>query len=77
MDDADLEKLSVSPGKLKPAFRKNTTEYEIVVGSDVKELKVNPLTSSDEASYDIKARSKRTNERTLEYYLHRAATAAR
>ena len=62
MDDADLEKLSVSPGKLKPTFRKNTTEYEIVVGSDVKELKVNPLTSSDEASYDIKARSK-TNER--------------
>ncbi|XP_065833174.1 uncharacterized protein [Oscarella lobularis] len=54
MDDADLEKLSVSPGKLKPTFRKNTTEYEIVVGSDVKELKVNPLTSSDEASYDIK-----------------------
>ena len=36
MADADLEKLSVSPGKLKPTFRKNTTEYEIVVGSDVK-----------------------------------------
>eukprot|EP00118_Oscarella_pearsei_P009271 m.52505 g.52505 ORF g.52505 m.52505 type:complete len:1143 (+) comp34215_c0_seq2:19-3447(+) len=54
MDDADLEKLTVSPGKLTPSFHKNTTEYAVVIASNAKEVKVSPLTSSTEASYEIK-----------------------
>ena len=53
MDDASLEKLSISPGKITPKFNKDVTEYSVVVGSDVKELKVNPLTSDNNASYSI------------------------
>lgn len=53
MDNADLEKLTVSPGKLTPVFHPNTTEYSVTVGSDVKQLKIDPLTSDCGASYSI------------------------
>ncbi len=53
MDDASLQKLSVSPGKLSPKFNKDITEYSVVVGSSVKELKVSPLTSDNNACYSI------------------------
>ena len=53
MDDANLKKLNVSPGKITPKFHKDVTEYSVVVGSNVKELKVNPLTSDSNASYSI------------------------
>ena len=53
MDNADLEKLSISPGKLTPKFHPNTTEYSVTLGSDVKQIKINPLTSDSGASYSI------------------------
>ena len=53
MDNADLEKLSVSPGKLTPKFHPNTTEYAVVLASDVEKIKINPLTSDSGASYSI------------------------
>ena len=53
MDNADLEKLSISPGKLAPKFHPNTTEYSVTLGSDVKQIKVDPLTSDSGASYCI------------------------
>jgi len=53
MDNADLDKLGISPGKLTPKFHPNTTEYTITLASDVKQLKVDPLTSDCGASYTI------------------------
>lgn len=53
MDNADLEKLSISPGKLTPKFHPNITEYSVTLGSDVKQIKVDPLTSDSGASYSI------------------------
>ncbi|KAL5007933.1 hypothetical protein ScPMuIL_013514 [Solemya velum] len=53
MDDCDLEKLSVKPGKLSPAFHRNVTEYSITVGSDIDKLSLDPLTSDSGASYSI------------------------
>ena len=53
MDNADLEKLSISPGKLTPKFHPNTTEYSVTLGSDVKQIKIDPLTSDSGASYSI------------------------
>lgn len=56
MDNADLEKLSISPGKLTPKFHHNTTEYAVTLGSDVGQIKVDPLTSDSGASYSISVR---------------------
>ena len=56
MDNADLEQLSVSPSKLSPKFHPDTTEYKVTVGSDVKQIKVDPLTSDSGASYSIKVK---------------------
>ncbi|EDO25403.1 predicted protein, partial [Nematostella vectensis] len=53
MDNADLEKLAISPGKLSPKFHANTTEYQVTLGSEVGQLKVDPLTSDSGASYAI------------------------
>lgn len=53
MDNTDLEKLSISPGKLTPKFHPNITEYSVTLGSDVKQIKVDPLTSDSGASYSI------------------------
>ena len=53
MDNADLEKLSISPGKLTPKFHPNTTEYSVTLGSDAKQIKIDPLTSDSGASYSI------------------------
>ena len=58
MDNADLEKLAISPGKLTPKFHPNTTEYSVTLGSDVKQIKINPLTSDSGASYSISVSSK-------------------
>ena len=54
MDNADLEKLKISPGKLVPKFKASVTEYSVVLGSDVKEVKISPLTSDGGASYTVK-----------------------
>lgn len=54
MDNADLEKLRVSPGKLSPKFKASVTEYAVTVGSSVSEVKLTVLTSDSGASYSIK-----------------------
>ena len=56
MDNADLETFSVSPGKLSPKFHPSITEYTVTVASDVKEIKLDPLTSDCGASYTIKVK---------------------
>ena len=54
MDNADLTKLLVAPGKLIPKFNPNTTSYSATVGSNVSEVKLTALTSDAGASYSIK-----------------------
>ena len=46
MDNADLEKPKITPGKLVPNFKPSVTEYSVMVGSGVGELKLLPLTSN-------------------------------
>ncbi|XP_048244538.1 uncharacterized protein LOC124123872 isoform X1 [Haliotis rufescens] len=53
MDDCNLDKLGVKPGKLEPAFKRDITEYNIIVASDVEKLSFDPLTSDTGASYSI------------------------
>ena len=55
MDNADLEKLKITPGKLVPKFKPSVTEYSVTVGSGVGKLKLSPLTSDSGASCNIKA----------------------
>ena len=54
MDNADLEKLRVNPGKLTPKFKASVTEYSVTIGSSVSEMKLTILTSDSGASYTIK-----------------------
>ena len=54
MDNANLEKLRVSPGKLTPKFSSSLTSYAVTVGSSVPEVKLTVLTSDGGASYIIK-----------------------
>ncbi len=54
MDNADLEKLKVSAGKLIPRFKASVTDYAVTVGSGTLELKLTILTSDSGASYVIK-----------------------
>ncbi|XP_060079354.1 uncharacterized protein LOC132558767 [Ylistrum balloti] len=53
MDDCNLEKLAVKPGKLTPVFNKDTTEYAVTVASNVEKIRIDPLTSDTGASYSI------------------------
>ena len=54
MDNADLEKLKVSQGKLVPKFKASVTSYSVTVGSNVGEIKLSPLTADGGASYIVK-----------------------
>ena len=54
MDNADLEKLKISPGKLVPRFKASVTEYSVTLASSVEEIKFSPLTSDSGASYSVK-----------------------
>jgi len=54
MDNADLAKLIVAPGKLSPKFNPNVTSYSVTVGSNVAEVKLTALTCDSGASYCIK-----------------------
>jgi hypothetical protein len=54
MDNADLEKLKISPGKLVPRFKGSVTEYSVTLASSVEEIKFSPLTSDSGASYTVK-----------------------
>ena len=54
MDNADLEKLKVSQGKLLPKFKASVTSYSLTVASNVEEVKLSPLTADGGASYVVK-----------------------
>ena len=54
MDNADLEKLKVSQGKLVPKFKASVTSYTLTVASNVEEVKLSLLTSDGGASYLVK-----------------------
>ncbi len=58
MDNADLEKLKVSPGRLVPKFKASVTEYSVTLGSELKEVKVAPLSCDSGASCVIKVRDR-------------------
>ncbi|XP_041865467.1 uncharacterized protein LOC121655109 [Melanotaenia boesemani] len=53
MDNCDLEKLSVSAGKLQPAFSSEATDYKVSVQSSVNKVTLNLTTSDCGASYTI------------------------
>ncbi|KAK3595487.1 hypothetical protein CHS0354_021583 [Potamilus streckersoni] len=53
MDDCNLEKLSITPGKMSPAFHMNVTEYYATVSCDIGEITINALTRDSSASYSI------------------------
>ena len=57
MDDCDLTKLGIKPGKLSPAFRKDVTEYHVTIGSGVEQVSFDCLTSDTGASYGISVRN--------------------
>ena len=54
MDNADLEKLKVSQGKLVPKFKSSVTSYSLTVASNVEEVKFSPLTADGGASHVVK-----------------------
>jgi len=53
MDDCNLERLVVKPGKLNPAFNKDTVDYSVTVASNEEKINIDPLTSDTGASYSI------------------------
>ncbi|XP_035461915.2 uncharacterized protein LOC118283730 [Scophthalmus maximus] len=53
MDNCDLEKLSVSGGKLHPDFSPEVTDYRVTVESSVNKVSLDLLTSDCGASYSI------------------------
>lgn len=53
MDNCDLEKLSVSGGKLHPAFKPEVTEYNMAVESSVNQVTLDLIASDCGASYSI------------------------
>lgn len=55
MDDANLAKLSVNQPGLRPDFHKDTTEYSIIVASNVNVLNITASTSDKNASFSIKS----------------------
>ena len=63
MDNADLEKLKISPGKLIPRFKASVTEYSVTLASSVEEIKFSPLTSDSGASYTVKVHTTTVSER--------------
>jgi hypothetical protein len=54
MDNADLEKLKITPGRLVPKFHSSITEYKVTLASNIEEIKLVPLTSDGGASCAIK-----------------------
>lgn len=68
MDDCDLEKLTIKPGKLTPVFNMNTTEYNVTLGSNVEKINFDVLTRDTGASYSISV-SKNISSRTLSLFM--------
>ena len=54
MDNADLERLKISPGRLVPKFNPTTTQYTVTLSSNVCEVKLTTITSDSGASTTIK-----------------------
>lgn len=54
MDNCDLEKLSLSVGKLEPAFSPNVTNYQVTVESSVNKVNLDVAASDRGASYRIR-----------------------
>ncbi|XP_069464249.1 uncharacterized protein [Ambystoma mexicanum] len=54
MNNCDLDKLSISGGRLEPAFKPNITKYKATVGSTVQSTSLNLQTSDKGASYSIR-----------------------
>ena len=53
MDDCNLEKLSIKPGKISPAFKQDVIEYTATVQSSVEKVTLDTLTRDSGASYTI------------------------
>ena len=53
MDDCNLEKLGIKPGKIAPAFHQDTLEYSSTIPSNVAEVTLDLLTRDTGASYTI------------------------
>ncbi|XP_052768743.1 uncharacterized protein LOC128208997 [Mya arenaria] len=53
MDDCNLEKLGIKPGKIAPAFKQDVLEYSATVQSSVAEVTLDLLTRDSGASYTI------------------------
>ena len=53
MDDCNLEKLNIKPGKLSPVFKQDTLEYSVTVPSNVDKITLDTLTRDSGASYTI------------------------
>ncbi|XP_027863124.1 uncharacterized protein LOC114138198 isoform X3 [Xiphophorus couchianus] len=53
MDNCDLEKLTISAGKLQPAFSPQVTDYKVTVESSVNKVTLGLSTSDSAASYSI------------------------
>lgn len=70
MDDADLEKLVVKPGKLKPKFNRSTIEYELVLNSGIKEFSLDLFTRDSSASWTIPVRLSFVDSKKLGYDTH-------
>ncbi len=56
MNDADLEKLAIKPGKLEPVFNRNVTNYSTTLPSTVTKINVNPITRDVDASWTVVVR---------------------
>ena len=54
MDNADLGKLTVAPGRLTPPFKKTVTEYDVTLASNEEKIKFTTLTDDSGASYSFK-----------------------
>ena len=53
MDDCNLEKLSIKPGKLSPVFKQDVLQYNATVPSNVEKVTLDTLTRDSGASYTI------------------------
>ena len=54
MDNANLESLKLSPGRLNPKFNPSVTDYTVMLSSAATQVKVEAMTSDEDASYEIK-----------------------
>nr|XP_014349464.1 PREDICTED: uncharacterized protein LOC106705203 isoform X2 [Latimeria chalumnae] len=53
MDNCDLEKIAISPGKLEPPFKPSITSYKVILASNVDKITLDILTSDSGSSYRI------------------------